>query len=98
MEGFPSSSGLDPDYCESLFGNFDENNYFAHLGQFSRLNEVLTQPMVLTMSISDDHWAHNLWLDSIFPPDYPDAPGVVRGECDVESGDPSTLQHSAAAA
>ncbi|KAK1450763.1 exoglucanase 1 [Colletotrichum cuscutae] len=79
--GFPNTSGLSPDYCKALPTNFQDPEYFAQVGGYSRHNEALRRPMVLTMSISNDHWANNLWLDSTFPPDRAGLLGAERGPC-----------------
>ncbi|KXH37027.1 glycosylhydrolase family 7-4 [Colletotrichum simmondsii] len=79
--GFPNASGLSPDYCKALPANFQDPEYFAQVGGYARHNEALRRPMVLTMSISNDHWANNLWLDSTFPRDRSGLPGAERGSC-----------------
>ncbi|EXF86061.1 exoglucanase 1 [Colletotrichum fioriniae PJ7] len=79
--GFPDTSGLSLDYCKSLPTNFQDAEYFAQVGGYARHNEALRRPMILTMSISNDHWANNLWLDSTFPPDRAGLPGAERGPC-----------------
>ncbi|KAK1726769.1 hypothetical protein CaCOL14_009301 [Colletotrichum acutatum] len=79
--GFPNTSGLSPDYCKALPTNFQDPEYFAQVGGYPRHNEALRRPMVLTMSISNDYWANNLWLDSTFPPDRAGLPGAERGPC-----------------
>ncbi len=53
--------------------------------------------MVLVLSLWDDHEAHMLWLDSIYPEDAdPSDPGVTRGPCDPSSGDPAEVEQEQA--
>ena len=48
---------------------------------------------VLVMSLWDDGAAHMLWLDSEYPPDRdPSEPGVSRGSCSPDSGDPGEVE------
>merc|ERR1712107_786359 len=48
---------------------------------------------VLVMSEWDDGAAHMLWLDSNYPPDAdPSKPGVNRGPCPTDSGDPGDVE------
>ena len=51
-------------------------------------------PMVLVMSIWDDHSANMLWLDSeAYPVDAdPAQPGIARGTCPTSSGVPSEVE------
>ncbi|KAL2882844.1 hypothetical protein SGCOL_001534 [Colletotrichum sp. CLE4] len=86
--GFPDTSGLSPGYCEALPTNFQDPEYFAKVGGYARHNEALQRPMVLTMSISNDHWANNLWLDSTFPSDRSGLPGAERGPCPSSGNGP----------
>ena len=45
------------------------------------------------MSLWDDGAAHMLWLDSEYPPDRdPSEPGVSRGSCSPDSGDPGEVE------
>ena len=45
------------------------------------------------MSIWDDYGYHMLWLDSTFPTDMdPSIPGVGRGPCAIDSGNPDQMR------
>lgn len=49
--------------------------------------------MVLVLSLWDDHDVNMLWLDSDFPLDKdPSAPGVGRGPCPRDSGNPEDVE------
>ena len=53
-DGFPDSSGISAEYCNSQFTIFDDQDRFHQVGGFPRHNEMLKHPMVLTMSITND--------------------------------------------
>ena len=42
------------------------------------MGAALTEPTVLVLSVSDDHSANMLWLDSTYPTDHT-SPGGPRG-------------------
>jgi len=61
------------------------------------MDEAMTKGMVLVLSLWDDHEADMLWLDSNYPTDAdPSTPGVARGTCDTNSGDPTTVERDQA--
>merc|ERR1719424_2723686 len=55
----------------------------------------LRRPLVLVMSLWDDHFANMLWLDSTYPVDSTD-PGALRGYCSTESGKPTDVESAQA--
>jgi cellulose 1,4-beta-cellobiosidase len=56
------------------------------------MEEALSLPMVLVMSIWADHYANMLWLDGLWPRDAPeDQPGALRGDCAADSGVPDEV-------
>ncbi|KAI9166322.1 Exoglucanase 1 [Paramyrothecium foliicola] len=90
-EELPDESGLSKDYCRAKQSLFDEPDRFDQVGGFSKHQEAVRTPMVLTMAITDDHWAHNLWLDSIWTPELEGQPGSERGPCVPENNDPAYI-------
>lgn len=53
----------------------------------------LKKGMVLVMSIWDDHTANMLWLDAPYPPTKDASlPGVSRGSCSRDSGNPTDVE------
>jgi hypothetical protein len=58
--GLPNSADITPELCDAQFRVFDDRNRFAETGGFDALNEALTIPMVLVMSIWDDVCGTNL--------------------------------------
>ncbi|EOO02288.1 putative exoglucanase 1 protein [Phaeoacremonium minimum UCRPA7] len=93
-EGLPSSSNITPDFCENQFKVFGDRNRFSEVGGFDQLNNAFKVPMVLVMSIWDDHYANMLWLDSTYPPEKEGQPGAARGDCAQDSGTPSDVESS----
>ncbi|KZL85552.1 exoglucanase 1 protein [Colletotrichum incanum] len=77
---FPEKSGISSKHCSVLAHTFDEPDNFSRVGGYDHHNDALRRPMVLAMSISDDYWTRNLWLDSVYPVDRV-GPGVERGDC-----------------
>lgn len=93
IEGVPGdTSDITPEFCTSQFQAFGDRDRFAEVGGFSQLNAALRIPMVLVMSIWDDHYSNMLWLDSIYPPEKEGQPGAARGPCAQDSGVPSEVE------
>ena len=55
------------------------------------MGDAVSKPMVLVMSIWDDHSSNMLWLDSTFPVDRT-GPGAERGSCATTSGVPADVE------
>ncbi|KAI2610532.1 glycoside hydrolase family 7 protein [Hypoxylon sp. NC1633] len=94
FEGFPADASITPEYCTAEYTTFGDRNRFEEVGGWSKLNEVLDIPVVLVMSIWDDHYANMLWLDSSYPPEKTGQPGGDRGDCSPDSGVPSDVEAS----
>jgi hypothetical protein len=59
------------------------------------MGESLDRGQVLVLSMWDDHDAGMLWLDSNYPLDKdPSTPGVNRGPCPEDSGDPVDMEEN----
>ncbi|KAJ8518543.1 hypothetical protein ONZ45_g4379 [Pleurotus djamor] len=93
---FPTLSqynSISDDFCVAQKSLFNDNasylnNYTARMG-----NSFANNGMVLIMSLWGDHAAHMLWLDSDFPLDRdPSQPGISRGACSQDSGNPPDLE------
>ncbi|KAK4159896.1 glycoside hydrolase [Cladorrhinum sp. PSN259] len=92
-EGIPSdNSYITPEFCTAQFATFGDRDRFAEVGGFAQLNAALRVPMVLVMSIWDDHYSNMLWLDSSYPPEKAGQPGGDRGPCAQDSGVPSEVE------
>lgn len=91
IAGFPAGSSITPAYCTAEFSVFGDRARFTEVGGFNQVNAALSLPMVLVMSIWDDHYANMLWLDSTYPVDKT-SPGGPRGDCATTSGVPSEVE------
>ena len=87
------------DYCrdsKNLFGDYDDH---TNKGGLQKMGDSMKKGMVLVLSLWDDHEAHMLWLDSNYPEDAdPNQPGIARGPCSTDSGNPDDVQNQQAGA
>jgi len=80
-------------YCHDIKEYYNDHQDFDKHGKLKSMGESLSRGAVFVMSLWDDHFAHMLWLDSIYPTDVPeDTPGVVRGPCPKDGGDPVDVE------
>ncbi|KAK0646816.1 putative cellulose 1, 4-beta-cellobiosidase [Cercophora newfieldiana] len=92
-DGIPNdTSDLTPEFCSAAPAVFGDRDRFEEVGGFAQLNAALRIPMVLVMSIWDDHYANMLWLDSVYPPEKAGQPGAARGSCATDSGVPAEVE------
>jgi cellulose 1,4-beta-cellobiosidase len=91
-DGISDTSNISADYCTNQFSVFGDRDRFSEVGGWSQVQAALSLPMVLVMSIWDDHYANMLWLDSIYPPEKEGEPGAARGDCPQDSGVPSDVE------
>lgn len=90
MSPFDSMSNQN---CQSQMLKFGDSNSFITSGGLKGMGESLKRGMVLVLSLWDDYGSHMKWLDGVFPPDAdPNAPGVAKGPCSKESGNPEDLR------
>ncbi|EGG00616.1 family 7 glycoside hydrolase [Melampsora larici-populina 98AG31] len=79
-------------YCEAEKKLFDDKNDFTAKGGLKAMGAAMQRGMVLVMSLWDDHDANLLWLQSNYPLNKGNKPGVSRGNCDPASGVPKTVE------
>jgi len=80
-------------YCHDIKEYYNDVQDFDKHGKLKAMGESLDRGHVFVMSLWDDHMAHMLWLDAIYPTDVPeDTPGVVRGPCPKDGGDPTDVE------
>jgi cellulose 1,4-beta-cellobiosidase len=91
-EGMPNSPDLTAEFCSAAPRIFGDRDRFEEVGGYAQLDAALQIPMVLVMSIWDDHYANMLWLDSIYPPEKEGEPGAARGPCAQDSGVPAEVE------
>ncbi|KAF8453203.1 glycosyl hydrolase family 7 protein [Kalaharituber pfeilii] len=87
-----SGNSLTDQFCLAQKTAFNHQNQFRALGGMAGMGKAQQAGVVLVMSIWADHATHMLWLDSTYPLDRPEtAPGIKRGECSRDSGDPDDM-------
>ncbi|KAH9904063.1 putative cellulose 1, 4-beta-cellobiosidase [Xylariomycetidae sp. FL2044] len=91
-DGIPASSHITDEYCTAQFSALGDRDRFAEVGGMNQVDAAVSKPMVLVMSIWDDHYANMLWLDSSYPPEKAGQPGGDRGDCPEDSGVPSDVE------
>ena len=81
--------------CNEQKAVFDDPDDHAKKGGLKAMGESLARGHVLVMSLWDDHDVNMLWLDSDYPLDrHPSEPGVSRGPCSRDSGDPADMENN----
>ncbi|KAL1841189.1 hypothetical protein VTK73DRAFT_3569 [Phialemonium thermophilum] len=91
--GLEPFNSITPDFCKAQKQVFGDPDRFNDMGGFTNMAKALANPMVLVLSLWDDHYSNMLWLDSTYPTDAdPSAPGKGRGTCDTSSGVPSDVE------
>lgn len=91
-EGLPETNEVSPEICDVLFDVFDDYDRYTEVGGWTAMEDALSKPMVLVMSIWADHYSNMLWLDGLWPRNAdPATPGTLRGDCPVDSGEPAEV-------
>ncbi|KAF9873757.1 exoglucanase type c precursor [Colletotrichum karsti] len=91
ISGNPGNS-LTPAFCKAQKTAFGDTDVFNQRGGFAQMSQAVAAPMVLVLSLWDDHYANMLWLDSTYPVNKAGTPGAERGTCPTNSGVPSDLE------
>ena len=92
-----SGNSITSDYCSAQKKAFGEDNVFEQHGGLSKMGDAMSQGMVLVLSLWDDHYANELWLDSSYPTNATEStPGVKRGTCSRDSGAPADVEKNSA--
>lgn len=90
-----SGNSITSDFCTAQKKAFDDDNVFAQRGGLSKVGDSMSNGMVLVLSLWDDHYANELWLDSSYPTNATESkPGVKRGTCSKDSGAPSDVEEN----
>jgi cellulose 1,4-beta-cellobiosidase len=88
-----STNSITDKFCYQQKKAFNDTNHFEQHGGMRAVGEALSRGMVLAISILDDYDNHMLWLDGPFPKNKDSsAPGVVRGSCSSDSGEPLEVE------
>jgi len=92
LPGFTGDSITDK-FCAAQKKGFHNRDDFQPKGGLKAMGKSLGRGMVLVLSLWDDMLTKMNWLDSTTPASRPASqPGVVRGPCSRESGDPMQLR------
>jgi len=82
-------------YCTNQKEVFGDTNDFATKGGLANMSKAMNTGMVLVMSVWDDYAVNMLWLDSDYPTTAnPATPGVARGTCPTNSGQPPIIEET----
>lgn len=93
LDGIDRVDSITQEFCDQTKVVFDDVNDHAEHGGLKAMGESLDRGQVLVMSMWDDHDANMLWLDSNYPLDKdPSEPGVNRGPCSEDTGDPVDME------
>lgn len=83
------TASINGKFCSQQKVAFNDTDHFSRLGGMQAVGGALGRGMVLAISLLADYDDHMLWLDGPFPKNGdPMAPGIKRGPCDADSGDP----------
>jgi len=92
--GLGNQSSLTDESCsldKKVFGDTEDST--AKFGGLKQMGEAIGRGMTLVLSLWDDGESHMHWLDSMDPVGGDrNKPGVARGPCSAEKGDPSYVR------
>ncbi|CAK7200773.1 Exoglucanase 1 [Sporothrix eucalyptigena] len=84
---------IDTAFCKAQKTAFGDDDHFSEKGGLVQFTKAVGAPMVLVMSLWDDHYSNMLWLDSTYPTDADaSTPGKGRGTCATSSGVPADVE------
>ncbi|KAF7555008.1 hypothetical protein G7Z17_g2487 [Cylindrodendrum hubeiense] len=86
-----SGNAITEEFCTAQKVAFGDDDDFSVKGGYSQMSDALAAPMVLVMSLWDDHYANMLWLDSNYPANSTED-GAARGTCSTDSGVPTDVE------
>ncbi|KAK3934830.1 cellulose 1,4-beta-cellobiosidase [Diplogelasinospora grovesii] len=86
-----AGNSITQSWCDAQKTAFGDVGDFNAKGGLAQMGKALAQPMVLVMSVWDDHAVNMLWLDSTYPTNST-ALGTARGTCATTSGVPADLE------
>lgn len=86
-----TGNSITTEYCTAQKVAFGDRDVFEERGGLAQMGDAVSKPMVLVMSLWDDHASNMLWLDSTFPVDST-SPGAARGSCPTTSGVPAEVE------
>jgi len=92
VNGIDRTDSVNDKMCDQTKEAFKDYPDFQEKGGMKAFGDAMDNGMVLVLSLWGDFEAHMLWLDSSYPLDRdPSEPGVNRGPCSMDSGNPDDL-------
>lgn len=93
-------NSITTEFCDAQKTAFGDEDIFTKHNGLAGMGKGMENGMVLVLSLWADHYAKMLWLDSeAYPVDAdPSVPGVARGTCATDSGDPDKLKSESGSA
>ncbi|GJJ15277.1 Exoglucanase 1 [Clathrus columnatus] len=99
IPGMDAYDSITEDFCDAQKAAFNDTTSFQNNGGLTNMGTAMGSGMVLVLSIWDDYAAQMLWLDSDYPTTAdPTQPGVARGTCATDSGNPEQVESASASA
>ncbi|KAM7210485.1 Exoglucanase 1 [Rhypophila decipiens] len=93
-----TTNGISQDMCTKRADGFGESDFWNKNQGWKGHLELMKTPMVLAVSIDDDDFEWNLFLDSVWPPDQEHekevVPGVWRGDCPWQDNEPNYVYNN----
>ena len=84
------------DPCTAQKKAFGKEDVFATSGGLAKMGDAMGNGMVLVLSLWNDEYSDDLWLDSSYPTNATESkPGVKRGTCPKNSASPSDVEKNA---
>ena len=95
ISGMGAYNSINDTSCKAQQTKFGDSTKYNTVGGTKAMGQALKRGMVLVLSLWDDYATHMKWLDSVFPDGAkPSTPGVTKGPCPTNSGDPNVLRYS----
>jgi len=92
------ADSIKDNYCEDQKVKFNNTDHFKKNGGLKRMGQAMDRGLVLVLSLWDDKVSYMDWLDAAVGDGKLDIsqPGVLRGRCPQDSGDPKVLRKTRA--
>ena len=95
ISGMAAFDSMTDKNCQAQISKFRDANKYLTAGGTKAMGDALRRGMVLIVSLWDDYSYRMQWLDGTTPPNAdPKVPGVMRGPCPKDAGDPNNLRRN----
>lgn len=90
VTGLETVDSISDNNCKAQMNKYGDSDRFTTLGGNKAMGKALRRGMVLAIALWDDYGTKMKWLDGVYPPGAdPNYPGVTKGPCPANSGDPN---------